>query len=218
MKQPLRSEICVSIADIPYDSLIRIIGDFSLAEIRLDRLALSADQIEELFATHPNLIATCRDSGLSGNRVADALLRSLRAGAARVDIDIDLPADIADEVKRVATSTGAGLIVSYHNFDTTPDTSELHRIADRLFAFGADWAKIACMAHAPADCARIMGMYDGTSKLIAFCMGEVGRVTRYAAPLLGAPFTYASIPGMPVAPGQVDYISVDNFLSNLSKP
>ena len=68
-------------------------------------------------------------------------------------------------------------------------------VSMRAAAMGADIIKIACMARCADDCLRIMSLYHSAASrpLTAFAMGDAGRITRFAAPLLGAPFTYAAI-------------------------
>jgi 3-dehydroquinate dehydratase-1 len=115
------------------------------------------------------------------------------------------------------------VILSYHNFKTTPPGDKLERIIDQCFLEGADIAKVACQVHFLSDCVRLLSLYgyqplDGKTSgendnrdtgdsrgIIAIGIGEKGKITRVAAPLLGAPFTYASIvTGLETAPGQVD--------------
>ena len=69
--------------------------------------------------------------------------------------------------------------------------------------------KIVTTAAAPADPARVLSLYGAARRmgrrdleLVAFAMGEMGRMSRVLCLYLGSPHTYASL-GRAVAPGQM---------------
>jgi 3-dehydroquinate dehydratase-1 len=193
-----------------------------MAEIRLDGVELTEEETRRIFALHKNLIATCRPT--SSRTEADRekmLLTAIDAGAAWVDVEIDADRDFKKEIAAAARAGKCRLILSYHNYDAVPSKKELESIMDRCFAEGAGVAKIACRVHTEPESARILSLYsrplptgtDVTGKpyrLVALGMGEKGKITRIAAPLLGAPFTFASVPGDPAtAPGQLDRVILE---------
>jgi len=54
-------------------------------------------------------------------------------------------------------------------------------------------------------CSRLLSLYSYGNPIISIGMGHEGKITRIAATLLGAPFTYASIDdSKKTAPGQFD--------------
>jgi len=54
-------------------------------------------------------------------------------------------------------------------------------------------------------------------RVIALGLGPAGVVTRLAAPLLGAPFTYTSLrPGRETADGQLDWLTMDRILRRVA--
>ena len=67
------------------------------------------------------------------------------------------------------------------------------------------------MANDQADCARVLGLYENHKNLVAFCM-ETGLITRLTAPIIGAPYTYASVSDTEIAPGLPSYNLVNDFL------
>lgn len=90
-----------------------------------------------------------------------------------------------------------------------------------LFGSGADIVKVACMVRRPVEAARIIALYDtcraAPGTLLALGMGAMGRWTRCAALLLGAPFTYAAPDNLPAtAPGQIDKRTMERVLACLS--
>ena len=69
--------------------------------------------------------------------------------------------------------------------------------------------KIVTNAKSTDDSTRVLELYSKTDKisLIAFAMGDHGRISRILSLYLGSPYTYVSL-GKPVAPGQ---FSVDEI-------
>lgn len=78
---------------------------------------------------------------------------------------------------------------------------------------GADLVKIVTLARSHADSARVMSLYGKFSGLIAFAMGEKGKITRIFSALAG-PFTYASLTES-VAPGQMSVNELRDILAKL---
>jgi len=206
--------ICLCIGKPAVDRCKELLPDVELAEIRLDGSALSLDEIGQIFSLPSKLIATCRPNpGIRGEAERkNLLLSAIEAGAAYVDIEIEAEVDFKKEIMRAARLKGCRVILSYHNYENTPPKSKLEAVIARCFSEGADIAKIACQVHSQPDNARILSLYDikinkksNNQQIIAIGMGEKGKVTRVAAPLLGAPFTYAApSPRSETGPGQLD--------------
>lgn len=203
----------MSIGYVGFDEVMDCLGKADLAEIRIDLLDFSETQLETVFAKHNNLIATYRAEKNNYEKMVSMLMLAMNSGCAYIDIDIDVPAIWREKIAERAKQLNKKLIISYHNFEETPQTEELDEILEKLFHCGADLAKVACTASSNRDCTRMMSMNRKHKDLIAFSMGELGVITRYAAPTLGAPFTYVAIPGKETAPGQVDYDTMESFLN-----
>ena len=202
--------ICVSFGKSVYPELIRQLEQEHLAEIRIDLNNFSNDELSALFSSHPRLIAACRPGVFTEPERIRKLKTAVVSGAAFTDIEYDSDKSSVDEILGLCTLNPSSLIISYHNYKLTPSSSELDELYEKLSEMGADIVKIACTVSSAADNSRIMALYDrtrnsGKPDLIAFGMGEKGRITRVAAPFLGAPFTYASVPGgSGTAEGQMD--------------
>lgn len=208
--------ICISIGQPSVESCKDIFQQYQpeMAEIRLDGAQLSADEIGRIFGMHPKLIATCRPETpeQGGCSQQKSLMTAIIAGAAYVDLGLESDKELKNEIIRMARLQHCQVILSYHNYDATPSKSELEGIVGHCFSNGADIAKVACFAHNRHDCGRLLGLYDyparlyAGSEIVAIGMGTKGKITRLAAPLLGAPFTYAARgDGQETAPGQLDY-------------
>jgi 3-dehydroquinate dehydratase-1 len=82
--------------------------------------------------------------------------------------------------------------------------------------------KIVTTARTPEDNLTVLSLIPWAKKnlglpLVAFAMGPLGKLSRVAAPLLGAPYTYAALPGREkAAPGQLDAVSLKEIFKSLS--
>ncbi len=94
-------------------------------------------------------------------------------------------------------------IVSWHDLAGTPAFSVMKRVRGRAGSLG-EIAKVVTTARTGEDNLRVLRLYDeDPHKLIAFCMGGAGILSRLVSLQMGAPITYASLPNEPVAPGQL---------------
>jgi len=196
--------ICVSLANINFQECMKAIGKAEFAEIRIDQLDLSDDQLKSLFSIKKKTVATCRPGKLDDAQRFKLLKLAINAGTGYVDIEYEANSAFRKELIELARTNHTQVIISYHNFDKTPLTKDLNDIIKQSVKWGANKVKITTMAKTPADCSRIMSLYEKNKNLIAFCMGQMGTITRVAAPLLGADFTYAALePKLATAPGQL---------------
>jgi len=202
--------ICISLAGITFEECVKAIAKSQFSEIRIDQLDLSDTQLKTLFAMRKNIIATCRPGTLDEDRRKALLKLAINSGAGYVDIEFEAQAHYRRELIDEARRRNVMVIISYHNYDTTPDREELEMIIDQSMKMGADRVKLATFANSQSDNARILSLYETHPNLIAFCMGKMGMITRVAAPFLGSEFTYASVSGkLATAPGQLAY---DDFI------
>jgi 3-dehydroquinate dehydratase-1 len=110
-------------------------------------------------------------------------------------------------------STGTHTLVSWHNFKQTPDISILKKKLLEMKKFSNN-IKIVTMAKSINDGSRILSLYNNSKnvKLIAFSMGNLGKMSRLLCLLLGSPYTYVSL-GKPIAPGQFSLDEVKSIFT-----
>lgn len=106
------------------------------------------------------------------------------------------------------------ILVSWHDFNKTPNSSSLNQLLKQMRKF-SKFVKIVTSAKKSDDTSRILSLYSHATNtnLIAFAMGNIGRISRILCLHLASPFTYVTL-GKPVAPGQfsLDAIkSIANF-------
>jgi len=207
--------ICVSLGAGNFASLRRVLAKVPFAEIRLDRVTLTVDEVGRLFSLPRALVATCRP-GRTSEKTREMLLReAIASGASYVDIELETSDGMRRRLIREARSRGCKVMISYHNFRQTPSESVLSRKVAACYGRGGDIAKIACRVRTDSDVRRLLSLYDlakGRRSLLALGMGKRGTITRIAAPILGAPFTYAAADGSaPTAPGQLDRKTMESI-------
>lgn len=207
--------ICVSLSDLSIRECLSILKNVKFAEVRMETMDLDLEDILKIFSSHSRLIATCRPGSYKPEDCLKRLSAAIGAGAAYVDIEWDAEEAYREELIKEARSQRCAVIISFHDFKRTPPKKELQAVVESCFKAGADIAKIACTTLSEKDCARLLGLLDDPRKLVVIGMGEIGRITRLAAPLLGSPFTYAAWkPGMETAPGQLVKEDIESFLKN----
>ena len=112
-------------------------------------------------------------------------------------------------LRRYLKNTGTDILVSWHNFKQTPSNSALKKKLTQMKKISNN-IKIVTMAKSINDATQVLSLYkNNNTKLIAFSMGNYGRISRILCLFLGSPYTYASL-GKPIAPGQ---FSVDEVKS-----
>ena len=193
-----------------------------MAEIRLDRCPLSIEEIEYLFSSSDTpLVATCRvvdDGNGTWEEAEEKLTAAVEAGAAFLDLEIEAPKEVGKRLRRACTEYGATMIRSSHFFAGTPSDQVLRNTVEKCRKFGGEIVKIAAMAKSGEDVARVLALYSSIAstnsaaetqrpvELVAFSMGEIGKVSRLDCLKLGSPFTYAALnENEAAAPGQWCY-------------
>ncbi|UJS18152.1 MAG: shikimate dehydrogenase [Candidatus Jettenia sp.] len=121
-----------------------------------------------------------------------------------VELQVDYIDVEHDSIQKVNDTGKTKRIVSYHNFDKTPD--DLIGIFQRLKQSGADIVKIVPYANDITDNIKIYQLLQQVDiPTISFCMGEYGIISRILYKKFGSYLTFASLQsGKESAPGQVD--------------
>jgi 3-dehydroquinate dehydratase I len=206
--------ICIAVSEPSVDACLKIIKGAELAEIRLDLTGFTKAQTEKVFSSGANLVATCRPNDtLDDSMRSELLLAAIKSGARYVDVEIESELSFKHRIINEAEKHSCDVIISYHNFEETPKREHLKIIVEQCFSMGAQVAKVVCMVKKPEDNAILLSLYEPGKRIISFGMGETGKISRIAAPLLGAEFTFASADnGQPTAPGQFSYTQLKSII------
>ncbi|MDK2853143.1 MAG: 3-dehydroquinate dehydratase [Thermococcaceae archaeon] len=188
------------------DEAIRLIetGTADLYELRVDALK-SPEGIEKLAPFSERLIITVRSKEEGGFREIDneerlVLFKELM-DIKPAFVDVEFKSGIVRDVIELAGKMGVGIIVSYHDFERTPSFKRLKALLDEMRELKGDIIKIVTFAGHYIDNIKVVRLYEYEKNLIAFCMGEKGKISRIFSLVL-SPFTYASL-GEAAAPGQL---------------
>ncbi len=130
------------------------------------------------------------------------------SGVEIVDVEMSNEPAFIEKVKRTAHMCNTKLILSYHNFNETPDEAFIHDKLAMAQDLGADIAKLAVMPKNYKDVLTLLGATlkarTGAVKvpMVTMSMGPEGGVTRVAGGLFGSDLTFA-IGQESSAPGQI---------------
>jgi len=160
----------------------------------------------------------------SEERQRIALLKqAIRLGAEYVDIEVETPEILRNELFALVKALGnqTRVIVSHHDFKGTPSFKKLTRTFQDCNIAGADVVKIVTCANSPEDNLAVLKLIfyalNKKVKIIAFCMGEQGRSSRIAAPLLGSCLSYVSLnQSAESAPGQLTVGEMEEVMKVIS--
>lgn len=208
--------LCRSIALEGLDKILELIKGAEMAEIRIEKTGLNADQVKSLFKSHPNLIATCRPDGLDDEKRTALLKAAIEGGARWIDLEVESDKSFTEPLVELAKSNNCKVIISYHNYDETPEISELIQIIDNCNDKKADLIKLATHVNRSMDISNLLILYSYGLPILALGMGSLGSITRVAALKMGAPFTFVSCDSEnTTAPGQISESSMKTILNNL---
>ncbi len=132
---------------------------------------------------------------------------------------IDFFDQVEDAEKLVETAKKLRQVMSNHDFDKTPATSELERRLTLIKTFGADIAKIAVMPNSARDVLNLLLATDNMKyklncPLITMAMGDLGKVTRISGEVFGSCLTFGTV-GNASAPGQIESTNLKGILNTL---
>lgn len=182
----IRADLLHSGAHMSHEEVLSVVGATKDAGLACLYTLRHADQGGTFKGTETERVALCS--------------QALEAGADIIDLEFGTDAAI------VMSKTKAQMILSYHNFDSMLNATELAKLSAEMEAQAPAAVKIIPTGQCLADAAMMMAWVGGAGsavKRIGFSMGSDGSFGRVLAQTFGSPITYASF-GAPVAPGQVD--------------
>lgn len=198
-------------------------ADTDVAEWRIDYLDIAQDgkalaklgsQVAKALSGKP-MILTFRTKAEGGmSTISDADYGKLYAELIKarftdfIDVEMFRSENVVKSVIEQAHQAGIYVVLSNHDFHTTPDTAEIVARLRRQQALGADVLKIAVMPH---DAGDVLKLLDATWQvrassdrlLLTMSMGATGVVSRLSGETFGQALTFGMI-GTASAPGQVE--------------
>ncbi|MEK6869817.1 MAG: shikimate dehydrogenase, partial [Nanoarchaeota archaeon] len=230
----MKTEICIPITA---ETIKQAIADLkkaekfvNLIELRIDFMKnIDKSKLEKLLKSKKKkIIVTCRPKSLCGNFTGNEkerinlLKKSIKSKADYIDIEMESnKKGIKDmvnnknarklEISGTNSVGNAKIIVSYHNFNETPNLGKLNRVYNEIKKLSPDLIKIVATANSINDNFVIFNLLKGKNDLIAFCMGLRGQISRILAPKYGSRMTFASLEeGRESASGQISIEEMKN--------
>ncbi|XP_020400438.1 shikimate dehydrogenase 1 isoform X1 [Zea mays] len=199
-----------------------------VAELRLDCLAGFAPRRDlPVILAKPRplpALVTYRPKWEGGEYEGDdesrfeALLLAMELGAEYVDVELK----VADKFMKLISGRkpdNCKLIVSSHNYETTPSSEELANLVAQIQATGADIVKIATTATEIVDVAKMFQILvhcqEKQVPIIGLVMNDRGFISRVLCPKYGGFLTFGSLKkgkeSAPAQPTAADLINLYNI-------
>ena len=125
-----------------------------------------------------------------------------------VDVELFSGDEICNKLVAIAKEHGVHIIMSNHDFKTTPSVEEIVSRLTKMQSLGASVAKIAVM---PENTVQVADLLKATSimkelhhdtPVVSISMGQLGAISRVTGELFGSSITFATLEHSS-APGQL---------------
>ena len=198
-RRPRVVGVIASRADL--ERAVRMRRPPDLFELRLDRLAGMADQVERtLPKLRRPLIITARDPHEGGaNKLRLRQRRDLLARFLNHADYIDVELRLASELLRsfgLAENKNVRRIISFHSFKSTPSARILATKAREAKSQGADIFKVATRTDTPMELGRLLEFTTSSRLDLALAvmgLGKLGAISRVLLARAGSVLIYASV-------------------------
>ena len=198
-RRPLLVGVISSPADLRAALAMRQPPD--VFEFRLDCLCDIANQIERRMSTLsvPKII-TARDPRAGGAnnltlKQRRELLSRFLPHAKYLDVELG-SARAFKPLLAEARKRNVRVILSFHDFESTPSSRSLRAKVERAKTLAADIFKVATLTNKPADLARLVGFLsdkDVDLPISAMGMGKLGGISRLLLARCGSVLNYGSL-------------------------
>lgn len=138
-----------------------------------------------------------------------------------IDYELSNAPEDLKQLRKVSAANGITMIMSYHNFQLTPDADTLDSKFAAAERLGADVAKVAVMPTNPQDVLALLAATDRARQalkipLISMSMGGVGSLSRVMGWVYGSAGSFA-VGKSSSAPGQIAIEELRTVLATLRK-
>jgi len=146
------------------------------------------------------------------------LISKLENSPALLDLDVRIESSEIEHIN--SNNLPIRKILSYHNFDETPELSDLQEIYLDMCQSDGEIYKFACYCNSKGDALRLLSfqleLANSGTKHIVLGMGEEGVITRIFGSLWGNELVFAPLaPKEASAPGQLSYAELSQILEKL---
>ena len=226
-----KGKICVSVAAPDSQAVLNavqpVLDIVDVIEVRLDAMdepdvARCCSLLKKplLFTNRPGWEGG-EFNGFEDDRVSP-FFAAIDVQAAYIDFELRADPLLKDQLLQAMQNTPTRMIISWHDFKSTPAEQDLDDIFQQMAASGAHIGKIVTTAHNPADVLRVFSLQEKALAagfpLSCFAMGTSGRISRLATLYLGGYMTYGAVNEVQAtAPGQLSVARLKNLCDIFEK-
>ena len=208
-RRPRVVGVIASRADL--ERAVRMRRPPDLFELRLDRLAGMADEVEKVLPRlRTPLIITARDPREGGaNKLRLRQRRDLLARFLNHADYIDVESRSASALRsllKLAENKNVRRIISFHNFKSTPSGRILAAKMHQAKSLGADIFKVATRTDMPMELRRLLEFMTSSRLDLALAVmgiGKLGAISRVLLARAGSVLIYASLGATTNVEGQL---------------
>lgn len=207
------SNICACVSGKNLNECISQIRNANLSELRLDLVCIKESEIIQLMKHCKNWIITIRHDFLLRNDYLSIFKSAISCNPKYVDVDFSLlNRKEVKNILRILKNSNIEKIFSFHDYEKTPDIEFLESKTQQMFKEGADVVKFACTANSMNDNLKILSLYSKYQRIIAFNMGQSGKISRILSLYFGEKISYAvSEKEYSVAQGQLTFSEIESI-------
>ena len=139
-----------------------------------------------------------------------------------IDIELFSGEDDVLELVALAKEKGVKVIMSNHDFNTTPDENVIIERLTKMQELSADIVKIAVMPQSKLQllsllrAVTIMNEEYAKVPVVAISMGNLGAISRLTGEIFGSAITFAALE-QGSAPGQIPVKDINKILSSIGR-
>ena len=174
------------------------------------REEISRSAAEILGTSDVPVLATVRTAAQGGNAEVSTPIYGqiieLLAGCGMDAVDVEM-APAAPALTEKVHAAGAKVVMSFHDFEVTPESEIMRELLETMAVLGADVVKLAVLANSERDALNVELVQRWASEYVSapsivLAMGECGRQTRATRPEDGGVASFVAVSGRESAPGQ----------------
>lgn len=148
----------------------------------------------------------------------EKIIKLLERSENYLDFDINDGSWGLDFVK--AEKLNNKIIASFHNYETTPDETELNIVVKDMERYKPEIYKFSTLCKYPQDSLKLLTLLlklkEDKKKFLVFGMGDEGRMVRIYGALWGNEFNFAPVSeDEKSAPGQMTIIDMEKIINLL---
>lgn len=194
-----------------------------LIEVRIDHFSnpFEGDFEHMVEKIDSKLILTVRKADEGGNYPFNEeerlklIDKCIKAKPYAIDLESSISKEKLNQLLQFAKQNQVKIIISFHDFEKTPEINLMKNTILEAVQHGADYVKIIGTAQTVEDNLKMLTLpqfaREKNIQIICFAMGRKGSISRILSPIFGAAFTFASLDEA-TGPGQ---LNIDEMKKNL---